>query len=805
LEVSTHHAHQFDPFGIILFRIQGKHPESLAFLSKYYDVDLVLFVPKRSKILRSLSVDNTNIRIIEHGRTYEDCVDEESWNAIQQWVLVGDPPMLELLGAVWGPPAWACALDPEHGNRYMVVSALTPENLAISAVGEQVTLERTFTVSPGWEQESLRIVTVVQNTGTREMLQGALAVPDYRASIVIDCEPDGVGAGWALTGPYGLLAEGNGDRTLNTFYPGEFTLAWEDVPYWTEPTPGTVTQTVNDGGQLVFTGVYSNGPFGAPDAAPGDPDAATRGVSMVDYDGDGDLDLHILQDGAADQLLRNDGGVLVAAGSGPILDAGAGQSAAWADFNGDGHLDVYVGRSGEANLLLVGDGSGGFTPANSYGAGDAGQARTVSWVDYDNDSILDLYVVNASGANVLLKGMGDVGGGFYLFTAQSNGADDPGNGRGLAWADVDFDGRLDVYVVNSFAANLLLQNLSFGFSNIAQGKGIDDTGNGAGAAWGDMDNDGDWDLYVANDGTADRLFQSDGEGFYNLLVGPNLGDRGHARDVVFADLDNDTFLDLYVARASEPDLLLVGNGTGSFDLAPVGWPEAGAGSVGVACGDVDGDGRLDIFLSREGGTDVLLRNTIVHDNHWFAVRLRGAAGNRAAIGALVKVTAGGVTQMRQVTAGGGYLGADSGPVHFGLGAMASVYELSVTWPDGTVQTVGPLHGDRVLDVVYGDVLAAEDPVPAASDRLAGAHPNPFNPATTINYSIARAGRVRLEVFAVDGRRVRTLVAADQAAGDHRAVWNGQDDQGQQVASGTYLYRLVAPGGATLSGRVALVK
>ncbi len=697
------------------------------------------------------------------------------------------------------------AMHGMHGQVNLVVDQLASETLAVGAPGGQVTITRTFAVPAEWNQDDLRIVTLVQNQNSLEVLQAAQAVPDYKANIVVDCEPDGVGAGWVLTGPHGVLAAGNGDRAVNAFYAGEFTVQWADVPYWTEPAPGSETLTVGEGGQLVFSGVYTDGPFAAPQATPGDAAAASRGAGLVDFDGDGDLDLHVLARGGVDRLLRNDGGTWTAAGSGPVLDGGAGVAATWADFNGDGHLDVYVGRDGEPNLLLVGDGQGGFAPAISYGADDAGQTRAVSWVDYDGDDKLDLYVVNTAGANVLLRSLGDVGGGTYVFTALSSGAGDPGNGRGVAWADVDLDGRLDAYVINSYGANLLLMNTPGGFSNIAPTRGLADAGNGAGAAWGDYDNDGDWDLYVANDGGADRFYRASGATAWSLILGENLGDLGHARGVVFADLDNDTRLDLYVARNGEPDLLLMNDGAGGFARAPVGWADAEAGGTGVACGDVDGDGDLDVFVSRDGAADALFLNTMGQDNHWFAVQLHGTAGNPGAIGALVQATSGGVTQMRQVT-GGGSLGMVGGPAHFGLGNEAYVSELRITWPDGTVQTVGPLAGDRVLDVTYGQqVSGIGDPVPAAADRLAAARPNPFNPATTIDYALAAAGRVRLEVFSLDGRRVAVLVDAEQAVGPHSAVWRGRDGAGRAVASGTYVYRLTTPGGRVLNGRMALVK
>jgi hypothetical protein len=86
--------------------------------------------------------------------------------------------------------------------------------------------------------------------------------------------------------------------------------------------------------------------------------------------------------------------------------------------------------------------------------------------------------------------------------------------------------------------------------------------------------------------------------------------------------------------------------------------------------------------------------------------------------------------------------------------------------------------------------SAGDETPRAYD-LAQNYPNPFNPATTIAFDLPADEAVALTVYGLDGRRVRTLLAESRRAGHHRIVWDGTDDQGRQVASGTYIYRLVA--------------
>ena len=98
---------------------------------------------------------------------------------------------------------------------------------------------------------------------------------------------------------------------------------------------------------------------------------------------------------------------------------------------------------------------------------------------------------------------------------------------------------------------------------------------------------------------------------------------------------------------------------------------------------------------------------------------------------------------------------------------------------------------------------SEAPLPQ-NFRLHQNFPNPFNPETTIRYDLAGPAEVRLTVYDVLGRRVRTLVAKKQAAGEHSAVWDGRDDRGRQLASGVYVYRLEA-GDFTKSAKMLLLK
>jgi hypothetical protein len=306
---------------------------------------------------------------------------------------------------------------------------------------------------------------------------------------------------------------------------------------------------------------------------------------------------------------------------------------------------------------------------------------------------------------------------------------------------------------------------------------------------------------------ADLLYRYTRSLHYTQMTGDNLGDRGDARGVAWVDLNNDTFLDLYVVRNNATDLLLLGDGTGDFQRVPVGPAEASGPGNGIACGDLDDDGDVDLFITREGATNVLFSNQFDEGYRWIKLALTGAGTNTSAVGARVVLSAGGISQSRMVTPGSGYLCNNALGLHFGLGATTSVDQIDIYWPDGTHQIVGPTYTNLTLDIIQGQnpVTPVDDVIPARVTALGLAHPNPFNPATTIEFALARAEKARLDVYTVDGRLVRTLVDRGLEAGPHSATWNGLDQRGHSVASGTYFYRLTTGSGFRESGRMVLIK
>lgn len=696
--------------------------------------------------------------------------------------------------------------DNLHGHPNMVMAMLPEESFTLTTPGQSVSVERSFPMSASWNEPDLNIMVLVQNTGTKEIYQVFQAIPDYAGVLVLDCDPDGVAAGWTCTGP-GLAKTGNGDITLNVFAVGQYTVTWEAIPYWDAPVSPQV-QTLVVGGSLTFAGAFTNGPFAAVTNGPLGSVGVASSVSLVDVDNDGDLDVYLTSGNTGDLLLQNDGlGVFASLNGSPLVATSNVRAAAWADINGDGAVDVYLTLDNLANQLFLGDGTGGFSQVVTFGDSDAGPSSSVAWIDFDNDGLLDLSVVNDGTANILLKNQGEIAPGTWLFTSVSGAFSNPGAGACIVWGDGNLDGRPDPFLVNQFSANVLFESTAFGFSDLTVGLGMGDLGNGKGAAWGDFDNDGDLDLYVTNDGQADILYRCTGSFSYSQVGGPNLADMGRGRGVLWADFDNDGNLDLYLSRFDEPDVVLLGDGAGAFSRVPIGWDEGTLGSNACACGDLNGDGRIDVVVTRNAAANVMFINDFTNSNHWLQLHLTGTGTNTGAIGARVVLSAGGKSQTRYLSPGSGYLSCSAIDPHFGLGTATTVDQIDIYWPSGLHQVVGPQGVDRVLSITEGVDLpsAVEDPLLPRLTWLGAAYPNPFNPSTTISFSLVQADHGRMDVFTVEGRLVRTLKMGSFAAGAQEVTWHGTDDQGNPVASGTYLYRLTTASGFNQAGSMVLIK
>ncbi len=427
-----------------------------------------------------------------------------------------------------------------------------------------------------------------------------------------------------------------------------------------------------------------------------------------------------------------------------------------ADYDNDGYEDIFVAGV-YRNTLYHNNGDGTFTDVTEK----SGLARMdkefgplwsvgAAWVDINNDGLLDLFVVNYVKWDQNKEPDCHVGDKaeychpkFYketpnqLFLNKGNGVFDdisassgirayPGRGMGVGAADFDGDGRPDIFVANDKMFNYLFHNLGNNkFEEVAleSGVALPEHGNlisGMGVDFRDLNNDGWPDVVVValanetfplyennRDGTfTDVTARSGMTALSNPMAGysPNIG-----------DFDNDGWKDIFVSRGDVASPNLAGRqaidqhnsvfrnlGNGKWEALT---KEAGFEAFppkrhrGAAIGDFKRNGRLDIVVTALSAPAELWINDSPGNNHWIELALTGVKSNRDAIGAKVKITAGGLTQWDHVSHSAGYASSSAGPLHFGLGAAKVVDEIEVQWPSGIRQMVKQVPADRVVKIL----------------------------------------------------------------------------------------------------------
>ena len=461
------------------------------------------------------------------------------------------------------------------------------------------------------------------------------------------------------------------------------------------PPPKTLFTNVSD-----FAGIDPSGRSGR------------RGVAFGDYNDDDWLDIYASNGNA---LYKNNKDGTFTDVTAETQTWSGGEGVCWGDYDNDYDLDLYATDWFSGDTFYRNEGNGTFTDVTDIaGLRDPRHGSGTAWADYDNDGDLDLYVSNMEGeANALYRNDGN-----DLFTDVTEEASvgDTQSSRSQAWVDYDNDGDLDLYVAN-FGANRLYDNKGDGtFVDMAPILGItnEDRGGGSGPAWGDYDNDSDLDLAISSGGTA-CLYRNDGNTFTDVTDSSGVSSAGIGGEgLAWGDYDNDGWLDMFVT-SHKGSVLYHNNGDGTFtDETISAGVNSGATSFGTAWGDYDNDGDLDLYVVRSdesGGNpfDVLYRNDTKNDNHWLIFKLEGVKSNWSGIGARVKVIAGTLSQIREVSGGSGRASQDSLPVEFGLGEYTQADIVQIRWPSGVVQTLTDVEANQVITVVeeviphYGDV------------------------------------------------------------------------------------------------------
>ena len=522
------------------------------------------------------------------------------------------------------------------------------------------------------------------------------------------------------------------------------------------------------------------------------PEIMGPGAGLVDYDNDGDLDVYLVQGGRiggsatpagvdaagpGGRLYRNDLEVAadgsrtlrftdVTAESG--IDARAfGMGVTAGDFNNDGCVDLYLTHYGP-NQLYRNDCDGTFTDVSqASGTDDPAWSVPASFVDVDRDGWLDLFVGNyliyaperrvtcASESGLsdycpperyraapdrLYRNRGD--GTFAEVTADAGLAGAFGPALGVATADFDGDGWVDLFVANDQQENQLWLNRGGErFEDVGLMSGTALGASGAlkadmGVDAGDFDNDGDEDLFMTDLTTQGSTFYvNDGAARFeeqSARAGIRAASLPHTGfGAGWFDYDNDGWLDLLAVNglvtqnldALGPDnpfplqqrnQLLRNLGDGRFeDVTDLAGPAFALSEVsrGAAFGDVDNDGDTDVVVANAEGPVRLLINEVGHDRRWLGLRLVGdppggprRGGERDMPGARVEFVRDGAPSLwRRARADGSYASANDPRVLAGLGdAAAPPVLVRVTWPSGDVEEwTDPLPVDRYTTLVEG--------------------------------------------------------------------------------------------------------
>jgi penicillin G amidase len=432
--------------------------------------------------------------------------------------------------------------------------------------------------------------------------------------------------------------------------------------------------------------------FSAPGAQP---------IAVADFDGDGHLDLFVGFRDRENRLYRNngDGTFIDVARAAGIADLQDTRAAAWGDFNGNGLPDLYVGFTADSpipNRLYRNNGDGTFRDiGQEVGVAVIGESRQMAWVDFDNDGQLDLFVAFRDRPNMLFRN----DRGSFTDVAPAMGVDDPRRTVGAVWFDYDMDGRLDLFVANQDGdLNGFYRNDGDRFVDVAAQLGMDGAAHramdpdhgGVGVAIADFNNSGHLDLYLVNYGP-NQLFLNEGNGTFRD-VAEEQGSAGDFHSVAAraGDFDNDGLVDIYVTT-SLGDVVnardqLYRNARGSFiDVLPDNIAN-NDGSHGVQWLDTNGNGALDLVLANNHaeGTHYLFRNLLPPDRarRSLQVLVQDSEGGLTRPGSEVRLYRAGTRDLLGtglVDAGGGYASQNIAPVHFGLGDYEGRIDVEVTF------------------------------------------------------------------------------------------------------------------------------
>ncbi len=449
-------------------------------------------------------------------------------------------------------------------------------------------------------------------------------------------------------------------------------------------------------------------------------------IGVIDFDNDGWFDLFIADDaGRPNRLFRNVPSATVPGGR-TFADVTAvsgvgdadGAARRWGgvvvfDYDNDGFSDIYVlggSADGSSGVLYRNNRNGTFANV-SVAAGVRMTGLTpesASAVDFDHDGFADLMVASSGAPGRTLTLLKNAGNGTFVSRPDLlPTVDFSGITYAHAWTDYDHDGWEDCLVCLNDPFPLTLKNVP----NPAGGRMLVDATQSSGftrlgrapmgIALGDYNGDGWIDAFIT-----DAIVGTYYENRAGTLVRITPFSTFFGWGTTFLDTENDGRLDNYQAgshRNANIDWLVRNNGDGTFTDARDALNTTALSSQQCARIDFDNDGREDIVTINVGQFVSLYHNQSTGGRHWSTLRLVGGGPtNRAAIGAVVRLTAGGRTQVREIIAGSSFSASEDPRAHFGLDRAAAIDQIEIVWPragsltERTEVYTGPFAIDTVL-------------------------------------------------------------------------------------------------------------
>ncbi len=426
------------------------------------------------------------------------------------------------------------------------------------------------------------------------------------------------------------------------------------------------------------------------------PPALRYGIAVTDVDGDGILEAVVAGYSGPNQVLKWTGKGFEDVTDRALADPDRQAiGVAAGDIDGDGREEIYILNADTfAGPKELGDRLFAsfdkhwldlFQVPDHQAVANQVAGRSVAVVDRNGTGRYGFVVANYGGPFRLYE----LNQGKLVDAAPAAGIAVTTGGRGLACGPL-VTPRMDIVAVNEHGANFLFANQGDGtFRDVAREAGIGDPGeHGRGLALADLDGDGQVDLVYGNWEGPHRLFLRDGPVHFRQAAPPEMAAPSRVRTVIAADFDNDGVVEVFFHNIGQPNRLFKPLDGGWVQM-PLGAAEDPRGlGTGAAVGDFDGDGRLELLIARgESGAQRLglFRPAAAHPNFLRVMPLtRFGAPAR---GATVALDIGGVRQVRVIDAGSGYLCQMEPVAHFGLGPFRQVDRITMVWPDGASRVV----------------------------------------------------------------------------------------------------------------------